>query len=150
VSLRVVALVALALGSASFSGSALASPVCDPDGDDSSDDTPALTDARVILPCAIADTPNGCADAAIYVMTTGGVLLCEIDIPALVEGTGLPEVEQTPAAPTATSFATALVVGMPPAEPGLAPVIVRDLPVRAACDHGEARDGFTRRHIPPS
>jgi hypothetical protein len=145
VSLRVIALVALALASASLR----ASPVCDTDGDES-DDTPALTDARVILPCAIADTPNGCADAAIYVMTTGGVLLCAIDIPALVEGTGLPEVEQTPAAPTATSVASALVIGMPPAEHGLAPVIVRDLPVRASCDHGEARDGFTRRHIPPS
>jgi hypothetical protein len=145
VSLRVVALVALALSSAALR----ASPVCDTDGDES-DDAPAFVDSRVILPCAIADTPNGCADAAIYVMTTGGVLLCEIDIPALVERSTLPEVEQIPGAPAAPSSAAASLIGMPPSTSHAPPVLVRELPAHASCVDGEARDGHTWRHIPPS
>jgi hypothetical protein len=145
-----------------------ASPLCVDGTDDASDDLPAALasgangananaadrvaeEARVILPCAVADTGNGCADASIYVLTTGGVLLCQIDIPALAAGgQALPEVEQIPGTPPPSSSGTAAVAGLPPAGAVLPPVLVRDA-LRAPADEcGTASDGYTRLSTPPS
>lgn len=102
---------------------------------------------RVILPCVLAEMGPSCADATVYVMTTGGVLLCQMDIPALAAG-GLPQVERTPASPPASSafFAAAL----PGTVPALPFALVRELPSASFDSGGAPRDGFVSLSCPPS
>ena len=154
------ALVLFCFAAAAFA--AHASPLCvdtadghdSPEGDDVAvgvgEDSPAPE--RVILPCALADNGNGpsakCNDAAIYIVTTGGVLLCQIDIPALEAQNGLPAVDQKPA--TAASSTTFASPALPAAPPRVPVALVRDVVTAAAAPIGAPCDGYARHTTPPS
>lgn len=125
-----------------------ASPLC-VDGDDDTDDAPQAAPERVILPCALADGAAGCADAAVYVLTTGGVLLCEIDIPALTQQGEAPIVEDTPGVPASISVA-ASAYAVPVDLPALPPLLVRDAPRAPAQHPGHRRDVVLTEAPPPS
>jgi hypothetical protein len=117
------------------------------------DPEPSLSRGRLILPCAVADNAlqNGglaCADAAVYVVTHDGVLLCQIDVPTLAPSTS-PQIERAPAATlsTSTAFAAAGLWGQVSALPP--PLVVELTAVvrpRASMPH----DGFSRRPAIPS
>lgn len=109
---------------------------------------------RVILPCAVAErvfTANGdlaCADATLYVVTHAGMLLCEVDVPALV-ASSMPTVERAPGATLSASSAFS-AAGLSPSITSILPPLVVDLP-RAPFNSGAApREGFTRPPAVPS
>lgn len=159
----------MALLALSLAGEASALPLCEegrpestdgsvsPDSPDSPDDDDgplaepaehgAPEEPSLILPCVLAEMGPSCADATFYLVTTTGILLCQMDIPALAAG-GLPQVERTPARLPASSafFAAALPVEVA----AVPPALVRELPAADVDDAGLARDGFARSSCPPS
>jgi hypothetical protein len=108
----------------------------------------------VILPCSLADAGAGawgaaCADASFYVVNPAGVLLCQIELPAL-STSGLPQVERTPATPAPGSSSTFFAAGLPAPLVRLPAPLVVDLPPPPTAPPGAARDGHGKLSVPPS
>ena len=109
---------------------------------------------RLILPCALAEhalVASGypsCADAAIYIVTDAGVLLCQIDVSALASSIPL-HIESAPVANMSTSSAFA-ASAVPACGAALAPPLAVDLLANCPELHALPRDGFARPPVLPS
>lgn len=119
----------------------VAIPAADRGGD------PALSDERLLLPCGLAEAGTWCADAAFDVVTPTGVVLCRMDIPALVPG-GAPQLERAPAA--AANPWGGPAAALAPTEAAVPLALVSELPMPRAGNPGAPRDGFESRTCPPS
>lgn len=128
---------------------------CEEDGH--SDEVQATPEpARMILPCSLAEhafvSPSSgdpsCADAAIYLVTDAGVLLCQIDVSALASSS-LPHIEKAPPATFATSTAFS-AGGIPAVGAALPPPLVVDLAAVPGPAPALPRDGFGRPPPVPS
>ncbi len=149
----------LTLAVASFAMPAHAFQLCEEGKADADADEPAAAEPepeRVILPCALADGVSmggaaGCADAAVYVVTTAGVLLCQIDIPALADagsGAHFEDAPALPAPPPSSAFTAAAAAAASGAR--LPPVFARVLAAAPTDGAGGLRDGHARFSVPPS
>ncbi len=79
-------------------------------------------DAELILPCAIAESGvlgPACQDAPMYVVTHGGVVLCQVDLAVVLPGSSTPFVTTRPALPAQHHSSS----GQEPALPSATPLL---------------------------
>jgi hypothetical protein len=107
-----------------------------------------------VVPCAMIESGllgPACEDAAFYVVTQAGVLLCSVDLDTLaVQQSATPVVERAPA-PAAATFGGGLAANaLVPEAAAVPPCFVRDLPVGALEARAVALDRGDKPPVPPA
>jgi hypothetical protein len=103
----------LLLASLLAAAPAAASGICDPEhpeddfAPDAGSPDAGIQIADAIVPCAMAE--NGffgpaCADAPVYVVTTGGVVLCQVNLAVVAPSGAALQISARPVAPLSTSW----------------------------------------------
>jgi hypothetical protein len=114
-----------------------------------------VADAELpVLPCAMVESGllgPACGDAAFYVVTQAGVLLCSVDVDVFgAQDTSLPTVERAPAAPpSSVSFGLQASAVVPKAV-AVPPCAVVDVSVPAPQQAHKPLERSDRPPVPPS